>query len=97
MTNIELFRTITDNMNSLYAAKNHDYGDSFTEQMNEDGLIYLKGKLGDKYNRLKSFVHKNELHVKQESIEDTLIDIACYAVMGLCWLKNNSINETNNV
>lgn len=91
MTDIELFRSITETMVETYSAKNSDYGNSFEEQLNEDGLIYLKGKLGDKYSRIKTLI-KQPAKVK-ESILDTLLDLACYSIMGIIWITKNEANQ----
>lgn len=38
-------------------------------------------RLGDKFNRFKSLSKGNEWHVKDESIRDTLLDLANYAIL----------------
>ena len=80
----EEFRTITNEMAELYARKNADYGDSFGQTYRELGIISAVTRMSDKMNRLKRLVaHKDAQQVKDESIDDTLIDLACYAVMTL--------------
>ena len=80
----ENFRTITGEMVQLYARKNADYGDSFGQTYRELGIISAVTRMSDKMNRLKRLVvHKDAQQVKDESIDDTLIDLACYAVMTL--------------
>lgn len=80
----EEFRTITEEMVQLYARKNADYGDSFGQTYRELGIISAVTRMSDKMNRLKRLVaHKDAQQVKDESIDDTLIDMACYAVMTL--------------
>lgn len=70
----------------LYARKNHDYGDSFHKAMNELGMSYAVGKLFDKTNRLIALCGKEETsRVKDESYDDTLRDLACYAIMTLAY------------
>ena len=46
----------------------------------------------DKMNRLESLVNKKAM-VKNESIKDTLLDLANYAIMTVMWLDKN---ETGN-
>lgn len=48
--------------------------------------------MGDKMNRLESLVNKKAM-VKNESIKDTLLDLANYAIMTVMWLDKN---ETSN-
>lgn len=82
---VEQFMDITTNMAKTYAAKNHDYGNSFEESLDEFGLVASVVRLGDKMNRIKSLI-KKEARVKDESIKDTLLDLANYAIMTVMWL-----------
>jgi hypothetical protein len=66
--------------------KNHDYGNSVQDQFNEYGLTSILIRLDDKLKRLKSLQKKEQL-VKEESIIDTLTDIAGYAVLGAICLE----------
>lgn len=84
---ISKFKEITDSMAKTYEAKNHDYGNSFDQSLNEFGLVASVVRLGDKMNRIKSLI-KKEAQVKNESIEDTLLDMANYAIMTVLWMNN---------
>lgn len=75
------------NMVQLYAKKNHDYGNSFEQGMNAIGLPYGVGRLFDKMNRILTLM-KTEAKVTDESIEDTVRDLACYSVMTSVYLNN---------
>lgn len=68
------------NMTQLYAKKNHDYGDSFTKGMSNIGMSYGVGRLYDKMNRIITLMNV-KAEVTDESIIDTVQDLACYAVM----------------
>lgn len=72
---------ICDEINDLYAKKNHDYGDSFGQSFREEGLAMARIRLGDKFNRFKTLSRNPEQKVNDESIRDTLIDLANYAIM----------------
>ena len=72
---------ICDEINELYAKKNHDYGDSFGQSYREEGMAMARIRLGDKFNRFKTLSRNNEQMVNDESIRDTLIDLANYAIM----------------
>ncbi|WP_235888741.1 nucleotide modification associated domain-containing protein [Ruoffia tabacinasalis] len=85
------FKHITDLMNNLYERKNADYGNSFDRSLDADGLLVAKIRLGDKYNRFSQLISK-QAQIKSESIEDTLIDLANYAVMTLIWLSKEDKN-----
>ncbi len=81
--NRDNFQIITDYMHSIYLAKNADYGSSFSETFQKLGLISAVTRLSDKMNRLMSLATKDKAEVKDEKIEDTLLDMANYAVLTL--------------
>lgn len=68
-------------LHDLYARKNADYGDSFHLSYLEEGLAMARIRLGDKYNRFKALSRGGGGQVKEESIRDTLLDLANYAMM----------------
>lgn len=78
--NVRLFFLECVNMIQLYAKKNHDYGNSFEQGMNVIGFAYGMGRLYDKMNRMLR-LSKVKAQVTDEAMEDTVRDLACYAVM----------------
>lgn len=86
--NVEQFIDITNNMVKTYAAKNHDYGNSFDQSLYKFGLIASIVRMNDKMNRLETLASK-KAEVKDESVEDTLLDLANYAIMTVMWLRNS--------
>lgn len=78
---VQLHKEICTEINELYAKKNHDYGDSFHQTFVEEGMAMARIRLGDKFNRFKTISRGNEQKVNDESIRDTLIDLANYAIM----------------
>ena len=74
---------ICKELNALYARKNADYGDSFHKSYLQEGWAMPRIRLGDKYNRLCSLTlgQSGRQLVKDESLRDTLIDLANYAIM----------------
>lgn len=84
---VETFSNIVKEMTELYAKKNHDYGNSFDEGCDRIGIGYPLGRLLDKMNRLIACMGKEDEMQINESIEDTLKDLACYSVMTLSYLK----------
>lgn len=87
------FKNYTDHLAEILQEKNDAYGDSFTKSVDEDGLLVLKIRLGDKFNRVSSLIKKGELKENDESLEDTLLDMAGYSILGLKWLKEHE-NES---
>lgn len=83
------FKNILDKMNGIYTRKNNDYGNSFDKSLDEFGILAAIIRMEDKLNRLKSLLN-NEQKVKDESFEDTLIDLANYSVMTCLYLKNKN-------
>lgn len=83
---IEKHKLICEKLNALYEAKNADYGDSFGKSYKEYGLTMPCIRLEDKLNRLKSLNFSKSARVS-ESVEDTLMDLANYAIMTLIELE----------
>lgn len=79
---------ICHELNRIYQLKNKDYGNSFSKQFEEYGLVSSAIRIEDKLNRLKNLIN-NEQQVNDESIEDTLLDLANYAIMTVMELRNN--------
>jgi hypothetical protein len=82
----QLHKELLDNQHKMYLAKNADYGGSFTKLYDEFGLTSPIIKLSDKLERVKTLA-KQEAQVKDESIIDTLMDMANYAVMTVIELQ----------
>lgn len=68
-------------LQELYHRKNLDYGDSFHLSFLEEGLAMPRIRLGDKYLRFKNLTSGEKQRVSDESIRDTLIDLANYSIM----------------
>lgn len=77
---------------SVYEAKNSDYGNSFEECCNKFGLVSAVVRMNDKINRINSLYDKKDMKVN-ESLVDTLLDLANYAVMTAVWMNNNDISN----
>jgi hypothetical protein len=67
-------------MNSIYKSKNQDYGDSFAKTFDEYVPVMCAIRLEDKLQRFKRLI-KADAQVKDESIRDTLIDLANYSIL----------------
>ncbi len=86
-TNVKKFNEIVCKMADTYEKKNADYGDSFGQTCDEFGIIAAIVRMNDKMNRIKQLSKKNAL-VTDESIKDTILDLANYAVMTLMWVNS---------
>ena len=78
----EIHKNICRELNEVYRAKNSDYGNSFTKVREEYPQAILI-RLMDKLERLKTLYNGRERLVKDESIDDTLKDLANYCIMEL--------------
>lgn len=90
---VNAFEDVTIALRNLYDAKNRDYGDSFGQSFEKWGLPMACIRLGDKLNRLESFAQKKDMQVRDESIEDTLMDLANYTIMTLVELNMRKKEE----
>lgn len=87
MTKAEKHKEICERLYKIYVAKNKDYGDSFGEGFKEYGLIMPAIRLDDKLSRYKQLI-KHEAEVKDETITDTLLDLANYCIMTIIEIEN---------
>ena len=76
------FEDITKRMHAVYEAKNHDYGNSFSEIYSELGFDYAYGKMKEKINRIRT-LRKETAQVKGEPLKDSIMDLANYAILTL--------------
>lgn len=88
---VEKFKEITKGMADLYERKNSDYGGSFENSVEEFGPVAGIVRISDKFNRLKSLLLKGKTQkVNDESVSDTLTDMACYCIMLKIELDNKN-------
>lgn len=83
-TNPFTYSQILTRMHKTHERKNHDYGDAAYQGYKKFGPTYFLVQLHNKLSRLESLTAPGtETQVKDESIDDTLLDLANYAVMYL--------------
>lgn len=86
MNKVNTHKQICEELNALYARKNADYGDSFGKSFKEYGLTMACIRLEDKLNRIKA-LRTREAKVADESVIDTITDLANYAIMTLVEMR----------
>ena len=86
---------ICDELHETYRKKNADYGNSFENSLDKHGLIAGIVRMDDKMNRVINLYKTDEQLVEDESIRDTLMDLANYAIMSVMWLDTESANESD--
>lgn len=78
---------------ALMEKKNRDYGgntDPF-KNFRTRGELGILIRLEDKLARLDSFIQTGQLHVKDESVEDTIIDGINYLVLLHAYIKEQKL------
>ena len=83
------FARILKEMHDLYQKKNHDYGNSFSETIQEFGFTPAIARINDKLKRVKQMVKGEQMQVN-ESMRDNLIDIANYCVLTIVEIDNQT-------
>lgn len=72
-------------MRALMVKKNHDYGDDNITSLGAKG-VYVR--MHDKMCRLKMLLWEaRDPKVQDESVQDTLNDLACYAIIAMIELR----------
>ena len=95
---VQAHKEICEYLNNLYERKNHDYGDSFHQTFVEEGMAMARIRLGDKFSRFKTLTRlsasdKDRQQVQDESVRDTLLDLANYAIMTVIEMDLADKNE----
>lgn len=91
------FDEMCNHLGDLYDIKNTAYENAAANQFNEEGLSYVNSIFGNKVMRLKAIDKATKLgqpiDLNGESVEDTLKDIANYAIIALMELKKQNEKE----
>lgn len=90
---IKTHKDICDYLHNLYITKNSDYGGSVTDTYRKFGLNSFLVRMTDKLNRVTALTNGKEQKVLDEKIEDTLLDLANYAILAVIELKEDKYKE----
>lgn len=81
---------------ALMAKKNKDYGNTLYKGCNAVGPIYAFCRIFDKANRFISiFKNQGVVEIADETIEDTIVDLANYCNMYLAWKSSKENHYTS--
>ena len=80
-----------EELKNLLIKKNKDYGNSYDKTLDEFGIQIGLVRIEDKLNRLKTLILSKEEPMVEESIIDTVFDIAGYAVLFSIYLKEQCL------
>lgn len=83
------FHKYTNHLAEILDQKNKAYGDSFTKSISKYGLPVIGIRLSDKYNRIEHLITSGNYKENDESIKDTLLDTAGYAVLAIKYLEEH--------
>lgn len=90
---VQEHQELTEQLNWLYKVKNAKYGDSFGKKVRKRGLMSALDRMEDKWNRLENLIENNEDGSDtDESLEDTLIDLANYCLMTIMEINHAKEN-----
>lgn len=81
LTQANRIRSACSELAELLVRKNHDYGDSFSQQYAKYGLMSALIRMDDKMRRLETLQQAENKAQVDESIGDTLLDLAGYAIL----------------
>lgn len=94
---IKHFEHIVNDMCGLFARKRADYGPSTTLTWKKFGPVSMLTRMNDKLNRLESLLCEDRVQqVTDESISDTLIDLANYCIITIIELRK-LLEEGDNI
>lgn len=89
---VRIHKEIIDSMHDLYERKNKDYGDSVHDTYEKYGMTSFLVRMEDKLNRVRTLTSDDTIAlVSDEKIEDTLLDLANYAVLAIIELRRDKI------
>lgn len=87
MTNKEHFDKVCEELSDLYVEKNTRYNNSFGRQFQKKGLSTTVLRIEDKFSRLETLAENPEDDGGDETIIDTLRDLANYSIMTIMELQ----------
>lgn len=91
MDRLDIYQYILNNLEETYKNKNNDYGNSVADTYKKFGDLSFLVRITDKYNRLLTLCNSNnEQKVKDEKIDDTILDLANYCLL---WLVEREYKE----
>lgn len=93
--NVENVKEQFEIMLRTFTIKNKKYGNSFEISLDKYGIIAALTRLSDKFNRIETLILSGDVGTDDESVADTLIDLANYCVMTAVYMKGGENNVEN--
>ena len=89
--NLKMHADLCTQMHELCVAKNKRYGDSFSKTVQHYGLISALTRMSDKWNRIETLILSRADESADESLVDSLIDLANYCIMTVCEIQDSEL------
>ena len=87
---LEQCQQICDELLEMLRKKNEAYGNSFDDTYQKFGLIAVAVRLYDKVNRLAALANGAKNEVTDESVLDTVKDLAGYAILTIRAMEDDT-------
>lgn len=81
---------LCDEIHETYIQKNRAYGNSFSDTFDKLGVVSAATRITDKYNRFISLATNPNIDKGDESMMDTLKDMANYCLMTVMELEKGA-------
>lgn len=95
---LQEFKNITEEMYTITQKKNSDYTGDISQPFKNFTMVETMGaatteqgfftRMNDKMMRFAGFLKNGTLQVEDEKIEDTLMDLANYSILLICYLRS---------
>lgn len=86
---VKMFSDLTKEMANTFAKKRADYGQTTTETYDKFGPVSMLTRMHDKMGRLDNLLGKSADNLVGEKVEDTLLDLANYALITILELRKH--------
>ena len=80
-------------MHDTFVLKNKKYGNSFEISLDKYGMIAALTRISDKFNRAENLILTGDAGTNDETLTDTLLDLANYCVMTAVYMKNGGMRN----
>lgn len=91
---VRRFKELTTKMYETFKKKRNDYGPSTRDTWEKYGPISMLVRMDDKMNRFKNLaIGDTKQLVKDESVKDTLLDLANYALITILELEYQEVQN----
>lgn len=91
----DILKTEIKRIEDLLILKNNKYGDSFYKSLDKNGSKALTIRLEDKINRMENLFDNSDWGTEDESVLDTITDIAGYCILYLTYKKEDAERNNN--